>query len=115
MNDEQVLSDFARALRPSEENSFKSSMQNEFWNPSEFSALAAGLDPKTYKAGKALELSDKEFVKRAKKANWIHGKLIDDIEKELWRWQQFLVLAGESMYASRWMYLKWAAEKGLIL
>jgi hypothetical protein len=115
MNDEQVLNDFARALIPSEENSFKSNMQKEFWNPSEFSALAAGLDPKTYKAGRAIELSDNEFVKRAKKANWIHRKLIDDIEKELWRWQQFLVISGGHMYASRWMYLKWAAETGIIL
>lgn len=78
---EEFAKRFAEAVMPSEFNDYKAFLNEHFWSLDQSAALMAGLNPDCYKNGKSIELSEKEYKKRAKHATRFFQQLLDDIDK----------------------------------
>lgn len=110
---EEFAQRFSRAVMPSEENSFRSCLRKDYWSVDQFASLLAGLDPETYKRGKAQELPEKEYKKRAAGATHYFHLLLEDIEKKNWR-RAHLIPVGDAICASSWRWIKWLAQQPII-
>ncbi len=104
---------FADAVMPSEENSFKGYFHKEILTPDQFASLMAGLDPQCYKKGRSLELSSKEYDKRARYATSILNRFLGDVDKGVWQ-KRYLGATEKEIYASTWRYIWWIAQRGII-
>jgi hypothetical protein len=109
---EAFVKRFAEAVRPSEFNDYKAFLNNHFWSLDQSAALMAGLNPDCYKNGKSIDLSEKEYKKRAKHATQLFRQLLDDIEKGNWR-RHDLIPGDDAVYVSALQCIKWIAEHSI--
>ena len=111
---EELAKRFVAAIRLSEENSFRAYLHKTLWRPEEFASLSAGLDPECYKQGKSIELSQKLYAVRAKHATSTLDRFLDDTENGVWK-ERDLIMMEDEIYVSSWKYIRWAAQRGIII